>query len=232
LIDSLVQDVRSCDVESSSFHESLYQLRNWKSAGTFSIPSAAENSYTRENLEIIFDHIMTSTGDYRIKKFQENQANNKIDSFLFSNSATKPENCLFYYFDKSSYYGLIGSEAKAINDSIFSCYAQAVSLSSELAIQLHCKHNLSIEQSVVPFVLTAWDQVQFGFVYLVEDSYPCSSIISRVLSLSSRDELLEVCRWIHALSGHCKRMIEIINTHSTVSSGSKSVKPIRCRPVA
>jgi hypothetical protein len=158
------------------------------------------------------------------------QVSSKI-KFQFSKGTSKPEPVIFYHVGRDKYVGLIGSEAKSLLTSLYVAYAQAVSLSCDLA--LHLLTYIDRKNVIVPFIVTSWECAQVGLVYLVADSYPCSTMISRVFNFNDLDDLNALCAWIIALGNHCLRMVEIISVPNVANLkrklGSKgSSESINC----
>jgi hypothetical protein len=98
--------------------------------------------------------------------------------------------------------------------------AQAIQLSTDCALYL-CKIYPSLFKAgsvIVPFILAGWEGYQFGYVYLLEDSFPCATLLSRVLNQSVPSDQTEICRWGVSLGNHCKRMKDMLSTLSVVHS--------------
>ena len=100
-------------------------------------------------------------------------------------------------------------------------------MSTDCALYL-CKMYPSLFKAgsvIVPFILAGWEGYQFGCVYLLEESFPCATLLSRVLNQSVPSDQTEICRWGVALGNHCKRMKIKLSTlsvvHSTISAQSQ-----------
>lgn len=183
------------------------QIKFWYSSPSYQCPPKPEEHFTRTNLGLIFEQIISSIEDHsKFSLHDSNQVSNHM-LFKFSRPTSLPEPVIFYRYD-SVFCPLVASEAKSLNSSLYVSYSQAISLASDVALKiLDIFPELKYDDVVVPFIMTSWDHFQIGFVYLVKDNYPCASIISNVLSLSNESHLLELCSWIVAIGNHCKRFI-------------------------
>lgn len=211
-IDCIFNDVKDFDETNVNFGIIYKQLRNWKSAWTYKCPNKPEEKFTRENLQIIMNHILGAITGNNKSQFSAQQAvqvSNKLN-FTFSKNSSLPEPVLLYNFDNGIYLGLIGSESKSLAASLYVTYSQALSLSCDLALDIVHKTHILPSQVIVPFIITSWETIQVGCVYLVDDNYPCSSLLSRAFNLNSHDDIVELCGWVNALSKHCSRIIDSI----------------------
>jgi len=205
LVDAMLIDVDNVSRDDRFF--TVYdEISPWRSASTYCPPRNSEDLFTRENLQKFMCQIALDRQDLSVQ--QETQISTKIQ-FHFAKETSKPEPVICYNFGNDNYVGLIGSEAKSLTASHYVAFAQAVSLSCDLALHL-LTFGLSREQVIVPFIVTSWEYAQIGFIYLVADSFPCSSMISKVFNFNDHEDLVALTAWIIALGKHCSRMIEII----------------------
>ena len=150
--------------------------------------------------------------------------------FRLASSSSLPEPVLIFKRNGSGACGLIASEAKSLGASLHVAFAQAVQFAGDCAIHMKKQYpSLSYQNVVVPFVVTSWDTMQFGCVYLMDHSYPVPVLLSKQLSLSCHSDKLEVARWVVALASHCVEMknllsdlqVNLIETSGPSSSRSK-----------
>lgn len=243
-ISNILEDVsRNLTEEFRENLNNIYnQIQYWSSAVSYEIVEKPEEYYTRTNLDHIFDQIVKTMNDDNFCVKDSNQISNQM-LFQFTSQKSLNEPVIFYHYN-SSYIPLVASEAKGLYGSLFEAYPQAISLASDIALNImNAFPLLKYDDIVVPYILTSWEHVQIGFVYLVKQSYPCTSILSNVLSLSKESDLVELCAWIKAIGNHCRRFIDnaieiqsqshIIkkiksNFSSCFLSNSYIFKPIEC----
>eukprot|EP00597_Dinobryon_sp_UTEXLB2267_P018624 CAMPEP_0201098808 /NCGR_PEP_ID=MMETSP0812-20130820/7834_1 /ASSEMBLY_ACC=CAM_ASM_000668 /TAXON_ID=98059 /ORGANISM="Dinobryon sp., Strain UTEXLB2267" /LENGTH=358 /DNA_ID=CAMNT_0047354427 /DNA_START=40 /DNA_END=1116 /DNA_ORIENTATION=+ len=101
--------------------------------------------------------------------------------------------------------GVVAAVAKTVTDSSFQAVAQGVALASEFAMDQVNKGLGSWDEVMVVFVLTNGDAIQFGAVYVLEENFPCSTILTRPLSLLLPADRDIVSRWVVALGIHCSQ---------------------------
>jgi hypothetical protein len=215
LLQSILDDVK---IDSSANLFMLQSLVKYRSALTFSPPKEAEDSYCCQNLNLFMISIRDFCDDNKITILEARAVQVNIPMSATKNSSL-PEPVLVYHFN-NHFVGLICSEAKALVASMYCCMAQAIQLSTDCALHL-CKTYPMLFQAgsvIVPFILAGWEGYQFGCVYLFEDSFPCATLLSRVLNQSVPSDQTEICRWGVALGNHCKRMKCMISTFSVVYS--------------
>lgn len=206
----------------------LKHLRYWRSAYTYNAPSNPETDITRPNLNLVMNLVVTSIPEHssstRFKVISASDISNEM-SYFFAGKLSLPEPLVVYQLNGKC-FGLVASEAKGVEQSMLVTYAQAVQLASDCAVILAGefeKRKMAVDVAV-PFVTTSWDDIQFGVVYLVDGNYPCTTLLSRRLSLNNEFDLLEICCWIRALSQHCLRVRNLLVTQkdTTISSSCSS----------
>ena len=148
----------------------------------------------------------------------------------FANKSTLPEPILLYKLNNNS-LGLITSEAKAVTDSCSVTFAQAIQVASDCALQTfnYMQANdksVTYEDVVVPFVVAASDTVQFGVVYLIQDNFPNSCLLSEEISLLNPDGRVEISRWLFALS---KLVHHYLGLFPSLLSKKNKLSNIDCR---
>lgn len=178
-LETLVDDVRS-------LQGVIGNLQYWKSAHTYKVPGQNEERITKPNLESamhsIVHRIPESNKRSRFKVEPANAIRNKI-SFVFARKSSLCELVVSFKLDDIS-VGLIASDAKALDASMLMTYAQAVQVASDCAVNLGqlFMTSISTEDIVVPFITTSWDDIQFGAVYMMDNFYPSTVLLSSRLS--------------------------------------------------
>jgi hypothetical protein len=150
----------------------------------------------------------------------------QIVQFKFASPNTLPEPAVTYQINGAS-VALIASEAKSLTDSMYVAYAQAVQSAADCAIHLiKCPYMRStkVNNVVIPFITTSWEDIQFGAVYLIAGNYPCATLLSNRLSLSSHEHQIQICAWVTALGNHCIRVIDELLVESVESHDPRDVK--------
>ena len=161
-----------------------------------------EEYYVSPNLNILLNRIVTCIHDEDFVVMKGISVTAGMSS-QFSSSLSHPESAIAL---KPNVY-LIASEAKSLYASIPVAYPQAVSLACDFAVNIFETHQLlDYLDVVIPFVVMAGEEIQFGAVYLIENCYPCATQLTRNLLLTDPEQLLEICRWINALANHCNRV--------------------------
>ena len=225
-----VEDV--ADETKKQLYDSLDIIDRWRCAISYTLPSNPEEDYCRQNLNNLFDAVINLLAvDNEITKFGNVEAKEAsiYIPFRLASSSSLPEPVLIYKRNGSGGCGLIASEAKSLGASLHVAFAQAVQFAGDCAIHTKKQYpSLSYQNVVVPFVVTSWDTMQFGCVYLMDHSYPVPVLLSKQLSLSCHSDKLEVARWVVALASHCVEMnllsdlqVNLLETSGSSSSRSK-----------
>lgn len=204
---------------------------------TYKCPSQPEEGYTRPNLEAIMADIArqaNGTGARPTHRQFEVEAGAAVSTkvrFYFASTQSSPEPVLAYKLNRST-APLIASEAKSLTDSMYVGMAQGIQLAADLAVHIQWTWNVPTSEVVVPFILTSWNAVQFGAVYLIDCRVPCAVLLSDVLTLTTRPHQLLIARWVVALAAHCHRMASILDEQvkSGYGSGSRSSSRTRSGP--
>ena len=249
-LSSLVNKVKELQgVNINDVQMCLKDMQYWKSAHTYKVPDSPEGSFTRANLDILMNSILNRIPESQIKHKLSVQSaegiKNKIP-FFFAKSSSLSEPVVMFRWDDTS-VGLIASEAKALDASMYQTYAQAVQVASDCAVNLgllFAACGISTQDIIVPFITTSWDVMQFGAVYLMDNYYPSAVLLSSQLSLNCRTDMLQICYWIIALAQHCYHMGNMleplcakVNEESSppalyTTSSSSSVKRVKPTPLA
>ena len=98
--------------------------------------------------------------------------------------------------------GLVATEAKAVMHSSFQAVAKGVALADEFAMDQVCKGFTNLD---VVFILAFGDSIQFGAVYILEDNFPCATMLTRPLSLLLPRDRDTISRWAVALGIYCSQ---------------------------
>lgn len=201
----------------------FFRINHWRTCLSFRNPVDPETKYCRLNLDMIMKHILEQTKVSGVTILSDSSVSVQFN-FVFCKITSLPEPCLLYDVGAGNYMGLIGSEAKSVSDSIRVAYPQAVAIASDFALELE-RHGIRYDSIVVPFVMTASEDVQVGAVYLMDQNYPCPVLLSRKLSFTCREDVQEMARWIVALANHAKKMIKLlVKTASTALANRAAVK--------
>ena len=187
---------------------------------SYKTPPQGEEHYCRVTLDEICSAIAVGASlltSQRVSVVQASQVGNKIDFFCASRR-TSPEPVIMYEWNGFS-VGLIASEAKRVDASLYECMCQAVQMASDCALSM--LQFLQSEDIVVPYVTSAGFSVQFGAVYLMKESYPCAVTLSEELSVLNMAQVKRINQWIGALSSFCGRMIQRIHSAMDERSGNK-----------
>ena len=221
------------DETKKELYDSLDIIDRWRCAISYTLPSNPEEDYCRQNLNNLFDAVINLLPvDNEITKFAKVEAKEAsiYIPFRLASSSSLPEPVLICKRNGSGACGLIASEAKSLGASLHVAFAQAVQFAGDCAIHMKKQYpSLSYQNVVVPFVVTSWDTMQFGCVYLMDHSYPVPVLLSKQLSLSCHSDKLEVARWVVALASHCVEMKNLlsglqVNLIETSGSSASRIK--------
>jgi hypothetical protein len=203
LISELIEDLKSYDgIE-------RLNIRRFDLPHTFKTPPSGEEHYSRNTLNTLFSIIAnlsrtTHIETYELQVIQANQVGSRL-SFFCASRTSSPEPVLMFAWNDSC-AGLIASEAKSISASLFTSMCQAVQMASDCALNM--LQYLEPENIVVPYIICSGFSVQFGVVYLMQNSYPCAVTLSEELSLLNAIQVRVINQWIVALSKFCKKMMQ------------------------
>lgn len=209
---SLITDILSCvqsrddiDISFATFHQVLLPY-------TYKCDSNPEEHYCRVLLDKVIDMIEAEfklhvEGSWKnnVKKVSAKQMTSKI-KLMCASKASSPDPILLFETGKFS-IGLIASEAKSVNASLYTSMCQSVQMASDCALNMFKQHLLKYDEVVVPYITSAGFSIQFGAVYLMADCIPCAVTLSEALSVTDPNHILRIHRWIKALSYHCSRVI-------------------------
>ena len=121
-------------------------------------------------------------------------------------SSASPEHCLVFRSSLlSNFYTVIGSEVKAVNDSVRRCFPQLIAVCASSSIEMY-RIGLNREDCVVPGIVMAGASVQFLAVYLLWKTFPVLMTLSPELSpFGTLQEQLAIATW-------CLRLTHFANT--------------------
>ena len=129
---------------------------------------------------------------------------------------------------------LLGVEAKGMEASVSQCFNQLISICGSSAMRLlDC--GVDIENAVVPAIAFCGDAIQFGAVYLIDNSFPVLVMLSDVLSpVGSYDQQIELYIWLLRLFKFSEDTFDILNAsrcapapHGVCLSLKYFFKPVR-----
>jgi hypothetical protein len=212
----LIRTAKTTADEKPDFQPYILSTMDVHYQWTHKVPLKPEESICRLNLDYIMQKLLTICQAQCSDEVQKNKITTQSASAAmsalkfvtnnssFANKSTLPEPILLYKLNNNS-LGLITSEAKAVTDSCSVTFAQAIQVASDCALQTfnYMQANdksVTYEDVVVPFVVAASDKVQFGVVYLIQNNFPNSCLLSEEISLLNPDGRVEISRWLFALS--------------------------------
>jgi hypothetical protein len=174
-------------------------MENWLENESFrNVRGGSETLVVDRNLQNILSTVQTAADNYlglksklKVKKLAHPASSNYLQSSMV------PEHCYTYSSIPKRYsFIVVGSEAKSLEASIRMCYSQLISLCGSAAIDL-VKHNVPVENAVVPGIAIAGDGIQICLVYLLKPFFPVFTAVSKVLNpLGSFAEQSELAAWL------------------------------------
>ena len=205
LINRLINDMKNVSAEEVNKIEPMLPANF---AYSYKMPKNPEQGYCRVNLDEFLDVVKglvpLEDSNYLGTKC-DTDARRYFKAFLAKESL--PECCMVYKRGDIR-AGLIGAESKKNGNSAFEAVPQAVALAGDFALDQVSKGLALWHEVLVVFVLTFGDSIQFGAVYLLEDCFPCATMLSRPLSLLLPSDRDIVSRWAAALALHCSRCVK------------------------
>ena len=176
-------------------------------AYSYKTPQDPEQDYCRVNLveflDIVKAEVKIDDEDTSVDTKCDVDGQRYFQMYL-TKERSKPEYCLLCKRGNKR-AGAIAAEAKAVTNSSFKAVAQGVALASEFAMDQVKKGFGRWDEVVVVFVLTYGDAIQFGAVYILEENFPCATMLTRPLSLLLPTDRDTVSRWVVALGSHCSQ---------------------------
>ena len=141
-----------------------------------------------------------------------------------SGKGTLTEPVLVYNCEAGVGFPLIPSEAKRPMHSPLLCLFQGGALGSDIIINMRAA-GLPLEDCAVPIVLSAGQSIQIGGVYLLPNHYPVFCTLSRVLSVSSYDDIKELSWWAFHMAKLAKATVAKIPKSIMSKSKGKDLVP-------
>jgi hypothetical protein len=171
-------------------------------AGSWEATSqASESKITDPNLAIFFTQIknLLAVSDSELKI---SQGPLKIPLYLASQKS-RPEHRLEW-----KDFILMGSEAKGVEKSQYDALVQGFQLGGDGAFKLRTR--LSIENCVVPIVLSFSDSFQIFAVYLIPEMIPAIVTLSAPLTYLSPEGRSSIARWMLSLRDFTTQTLELL----------------------
>ena len=176
-------------------------------AYSYKVPRDPEQDYCKINLveflHIVKAEIKLEDDETSVDIKSEADCQRYFQTYL-TKEGSKTDYCLVYRKGNKR-LGLVAAEAKAAVHSSFQAVAQGVALAAEFAMDQVCKGFANWDEAMVVFVLSFGDSIQFGAVYILEDNFPCTTMLTRPLSLLLPRDRDIVSRWAVALGINCSQ---------------------------
>ena len=167
---------------------------------------SVSKTLNNENLNIIFTQLIDSITGMRepTTSMSESNSHSSSPSYVISKSdidlncllaktTTLPEYTLYHHTTP-----LISSVCKGVEASTFAALPQCLQVCSDSAIEL-LRHGYKYDDCVIPAIVITGIYVEVLCVYLLADSFPVITSLSRLLPLNTYEGICALSKWVIAL---------------------------------
>ena len=185
---------------------------------SYKTPTRPEQDFCRTNLVEFLD-VVINLVPTEIRSVLQTKCDADAQRFyvpFLTKEGSLPEMCILYKSGDTR-TGVVAAEAKSVFNSAFEATPQAVALAAEFAMDQVCLGLAKWHEVLVVFVLTFGDSIQFGAVYLLEENFPCATMLSRPLSFLLPTDRDIISCWAVALGSYCGRCVQLFQSISNMA---------------
>lgn len=202
----LVQSRPSAKVTPDLRKDADIVMRSMTSKPSWSSPSGGSELIINDpNLLSLITLVGGCIESVVVKRMQSQKGDPTPTSYLAM--SCKSEYCLTYNDTI-----LLASEAKGREASNFECFSQGFQAGADSAINMVKRYGKCIDDAAIPVVICfGSDCFQILGVYLIPESFPCVTELSRILSINASEDVDELLQWIVVLRLFINETIKIIS---------------------